>query len=77
MGMPVNISDLPANMGTAFQGFVEGWRFSAGYNSLAVDLYMTPVAYSLQAQKWEDVNVAETWNTVSPTLSWLNATLVA
>jgi hypothetical protein len=77
MGMPVNISNLPANMGTAFQGFVEGWRFSAGYNSLAVDLYMTPVAYSLQAQKWEDVSVAETWNTISPTLSWLNATLVA
>lgn len=77
MGMPVNISNLPTNMGSTFQGFVEGWRFSAGYNSLAVDLYMTPVAYSLQAQQWEDVGVAETWNSISPTLSWLNATLVA
>jgi hypothetical protein len=77
MGMPVNITDLPANMGLAFQGFVEGWRFSAGYNSLAIDLYVTPVAYSLDAFRWNDVPASETWNTISPTLDWLNATVVA
>ena len=77
MGMPVNISDLPTNMGSSFQGFVEGWRFSAGYNSLAVDLYVTPLSYSLQAQQWEDVSVAERWNTISPTLIWSNAIIVA
>jgi hypothetical protein len=77
MGMPVNITDLPANMGLAFQGFVEGWRFSAGYNSLAVDLYVTPIAYSLDAFRWNDVPASETWNTVSPTLDWINATVVA
>lgn len=77
MGMPVNITDLPANMGLAFQGFVEGWRFSAGYNSLAVDLYVTPVAYSLDAFRWNDVPASERWNTISPTLDWLNATVVA
>jgi hypothetical protein len=77
MGMPVNISDLPVNMGTNFQGFVEGWRFSAGYNSLAIDLYVTPVAYSLDAFRWNDVPASEAWNTLSPTLDWLNATVVA
>jgi hypothetical protein len=77
MGMPVNITDLPVNMGTNFQGFVEGWRFSAGYNSLAVDLYVTPIAYSLDAFRWNDVPASETWNTLSPTLNWLNATVVA
>jgi hypothetical protein len=77
MGMPVNITDLPANMGLAFQGFVEGWRFSAGYNSLAVDLYVTPIAYSLDAFRWNDVPASETWNTISPTLTWLDATVVA
>jgi hypothetical protein len=77
MGMPVNITDLPANMGLAFQGFVEGWRFSAGYNSLAIDLYVTPVSYSLDAFRWNDVPASETWNTVSPTLTWLDATVVA
>ena len=77
MGMPVNITDLPENMGLAFQGFVEGWRFSAGYNSLAIDLYVTPVSYSLDAFRWNDVPASETWNTVSPTLTWLDATVVA
>ena len=77
MGMPVNIADLPLNMGTNFQGFVEGWQFQAGINSLTVSLYVTPVAYSLQAFRWNDVPVVETWNTIEPTLEWLNATVVA
>jgi hypothetical protein len=77
MGMPVNINDLPLNMGTNFQGFVEGWQFQAGINSLTVSLYVTPVAYSLQAFTWNDVPVVETWNTIDPTLDWLNATVVA
>ncbi len=77
MGMPVNITDLPANMGSNFQGFVEGWRFSAGYNSLAIDLYITPVSYSLDAFRWNDVPASERWNTLSPTLTWLEATVVA
>lgn len=77
MGMPVNISDLPANMGSSFQGFVEGWQFSAGYNTLALSLYLTPVAYSLQAFRWNNVPSVERWNTIEPTLDWLNATIVA
>ena len=77
MGMPVNIADLPLNMGTNFQGFVEGWQFQAGINSLTVSLYVTPVAYSLQAFTWSDVPVVETWNTIEPTLTWLEATVVA
>jgi len=77
MGMPVNISDLPLNMGLNFQGFVEGWQFQAGINSLTLSLYVTPVAYSLQAFTWNDVPVVETWNTIEPTLTWLEATVVA
>ena len=77
MGMPVNIADLPLNMGSNFQGFVEGWQFQAGINSLTASLYVTPVAYSLQAFTWSDVPVVETWNTIEPTLDWLNATVVA
>ena len=77
MGMPINVTDLPQNMGSNFQGFVEGWRFTAGYNSLAVDLYVTPLSYSLDAFRWNDVSASEAWNTLSPTLTWLNATVVA
>jgi len=77
MGMPVNISDLPNNMGLTYQGFVEGWAFTAGYNSLALTLYITPIAYSLDAFRWNNVPASERWNTVSPTLTWLDATVVA
>lgn len=77
MGMPVTINDLPVNMGTKFQGFVEGWQFQAGINSLTLSMYMTPTEYSLQAMKWSDVSVAEKWNTLSNTLTWNNAFIVA
>lgn len=78
MGMPVALVDLPANMNSGvFQGFVEGWSFQASYNQLSVSLLMTPLAYSLQAMNWADVPITETWSSVSPTLDWENATIVA
>jgi hypothetical protein len=78
MGLPVNIVDLPSNITNGqFQGFVEGWTFSAGYNSLYLTLTVSPTAYSLQSTRWNGVSAAETWNTLSPTLEWINATIVA
>jgi len=78
MGLPVNIIDLPSNITNGqFQGFVEGWTFTAGYNSLYLTLTVSPTAYSLQATRWNGVSGAETWNTLSPTLEWINATIVA
>jgi len=78
MGLPLDIIDLPANMtGGRFQGFVEGWTFSAGFNKLSVTLLLSPVAFSLQAMKWENVPITEAWNTISTTLDWTNATIVA
>jgi len=76
MGMPVAISDLPANMGSIFQGFVEGWSFQAGYNTLSVSLLVSPVAYSLQALQWDEISNSFTWSSVSPTLDWARATIV-
>ena len=78
MGMPVNITDLPTNITNGqFQGFIEGWTFTAGYNSLYLTLTVSPTAYSLQSIRWNGVSAAETWNTLSPTLEWINATIVA
>ncbi len=78
MGMPVALTDLPLNMNSGtFQGFVEGWEFRASYNQLAITLNMSPLAYSLQAMQWNDVPATETWSSVSPTLDWENATIVA
>ena len=77
MGMPVTINDLPNNMNTRFQGFVEGWQIQAGVNSLTLSMYLTPTEFSLQAMKWNDVSGAETWNTLSNTLIWDDAFIVA
>jgi hypothetical protein len=77
MGMPVTINDLPNNMNTRFQGFVEGWQIQAGVNSLTISMYLTPTEFSLQAMKWNDVSVAETWNSLSNTLIWDDAFVVA
>ena len=78
MGLPLNITNLPSNMvDGAFQGFVEGWTWVAGLNKLDITMNVSPVSYSLQAFRWNSVPITETWNTITPTLEWLNATIVA
>jgi hypothetical protein len=78
MGEAIALNNLPLNMNSGtFQGFVEGWSFQASYNQLSVTLLLTPLAYSLQAMRWNDVPITERWNSVSPTLDWENATIVA
>jgi hypothetical protein len=78
MGMPVEIADLPLNMNSGdYLGFVEGWTFSARYNQISISMILSPVSFSLQAMRWNDVPVVEQWNTVNPTLDWINATIVA
>ena len=78
MGLPLDIEDLPANIaGGRYQGFVEGWTWTTRFNALDLTIIVSPVAYSLQAFRWTSVPVTETFNTVSPTLDWNNATIVA
>lgn len=78
VGLPLNIANLPTNMvGGSFQGFVEGWTWNASYNRLRLTMNVSPIAYSLQAFRWSSVPAVETWQTISPTLDWLNATIVA
>jgi hypothetical protein len=78
MGLPLRISDLPLNMTSGtYLGFVEGWTWRAAYNSISVTILLSPLAYSLQAMRWEQVSIAERWNTITPTLDWANALVVA
>jgi len=77
MGMPLRITNLPVNMVNGqFEGFVEGWTWTAGLNRLDLTLTISPFAYSIQTFQWQDVNAAETWNTLSATLVWEDATIV-
>jgi len=78
MGQPIALNNLPPNMSSGtFQGFVEGWTFRASFNQLDITLLMSPLAYSIQAMRWNDVPINEAWNTVSPTLEWQYATIVS
>jgi hypothetical protein len=78
MGLALDIEDLPANISDGrYQGFVEGWTWTTRFNALDLTIIVSPVAYSLQAFRWNSVPAGETWNTLSPTLDWNNATIVA
>jgi hypothetical protein len=78
MGMPVAITDLPLNMSSGtYLGFVEGFTFRAAFNEVSVSLNLSPLAFSLQAMQWQDVSIAETWNTISGSLNWEHALVVA
>jgi len=78
MGMPINLQNLPANMNNGeFQGFVEGWTFQATVSDIKLTMTVSPLSFSLQAFRWNSVPVTEYWNTLSNTLTWEQATIVA
>lgn len=74
MGQPVWIQNLPGNISDgSFQGYVEGWTFRASLNNLSVTFNASPINFSQVTVKWEQVSASETWNTLSPTLTWNDA----
>lgn len=77
MGLPIRVTDIPTNMGSVFEGYVEGWTWSSRYNAVGLTITSTPIDFSTVASKWMSVSVAEAWNTVSNTLTWEDAFVVA
>jgi hypothetical protein len=78
MGMPVNIQNLPNQIsGGEFEGYVEGWSWSTRFNELFLTINVSPVAFSQVAMRWNTTPATEAWNTLSPTLTWEYATIVA
>jgi hypothetical protein len=78
MGMPVDIRNLPSQIsGGTFQGYVEGWSWSTRFNELFLTINVSPTAFSQVAMRWNTTPITEAWNTLSPTLTWEYATIVA
>lgn len=74
MGLPVKIVNLPVNISDGeFSGYVEGWTFRATTSGLSLTLSVSPTEFSAVAQAWSQVNVTETWNSISNTLQWEDA----
>jgi hypothetical protein len=77
MGLPINIINLPSKISLGqFQGFVEGWTFRAGFNTLSLTMNVTPVEFSLPAVRWNGVAEDLSWEDVG-IINWLNAVQVA
>lgn len=69
--LPIRITNLPNNIQSGqFEGFVEGWTWRSTVNGLSITLTASPTAFSAILQRWEQVNAAEAWNTISNTLKW-------
>jgi hypothetical protein len=78
MGQPLNIQNLPAQISDGeFEGYVEGWRWSTRFNELFLTINLSPVSYSQVSMRWNTVPIGEKWNTLSNTLTWEYATIVA
>ena len=78
MGQPLNIQNLPTQISSGeFEGYVEGWSWSTRFNELFLTINLSPVAFSQVAMRWNTVPVGEAWNTLSTTLTWEYATIVA
>jgi hypothetical protein len=78
MGQPLNITNLPDQIsGGEFEGYVEGWRWSTRFNELFLTINLSPVAFSQVAMRWNTTPITEAWNTLSNTLTWEYATIVA
>lgn len=74
MGQPIRVSNLPPQMlGGEFTGYVEGWSFRASVSGLYITLNASPTEFSAVAQRWNQVNAAESWNSVLNTLEWQDA----
>ena len=78
MGQPLNIQNLPTQISAGeFEGYVEGWSWRTRFNELFLTINLSPVAFSQVAMRWNTVPIGEAWNTLSNTLTWEYATIVA
>lgn len=74
MGQPVKIVNLPPNIyGGEFTGYIEGWTWTSTKNGLNLTFTASPTEFSAVAQTWDQVNAAESWNSILNTLEWQDA----
>ena len=76
-GMPLSINPPDTIYVGNFNGFVEGINWTINQNEVFLTLYLTEYALSVVSQNWNQVSPLEAWNTVSGTLDWANARVVA
>jgi hypothetical protein len=76
-GMPLEINPPDSIYEGNFRGFVESINWTINQYEVFLTLYLTEYALSVLAENWSQVSPLEAWNTVSGTLDWANAQVVA
>ena len=76
-GVPLEINPPNTIYENNFAGFVEGISWTINQYEAFLTLYLTEYALSVLAQNWNQVSPLEAWNTVSGTLDWAEAQVVA
>ena len=68
------VSSLPVGLfpTTEFEGFVEGWTWTLGKNSLDLQMLVSNKIYSTVDVQWEDYNPATQWQNLDSVLTWLD-----
>ncbi len=75
MGLPISISNLPANInGGSFAGFVEGWTMRSTLSGLSITLNLSSREFSSFTINWNQAPASLQWTGVNGTLTWSNAT---
>lgn len=75
MGLPISISNLPANInGGSFAGFVEGWTMRSTLSGLSITLNLSSREFSSFTINWKQAGASLQWTGVNGTLTWSNAT---
>jgi hypothetical protein len=75
---PITITGLPTSIyPEIFSGFVEGFTWTINRNELFLTLNVSEYALSQLQMNWSQVPPTERWNTVSATLEWQKARVVA
>lgn len=70
----VSISNLPIGIISSgvFEGFVEGWMFTLGKNTLDLQMTISNSVYSSLDIQWEDYNPLTQWQNLPNDLIWLD-----
>ena len=68
------VSSLPVGLFPTgeFEGFVEGWTWTLGKNSLDLQMLVSNKIYSTVDVQWEDYNPATQWQNLDSVLTWLD-----
>jgi hypothetical protein len=68
------VSALPVGLFPTgeFEGFVEGWTWTLGKNSLDLQMIVSNKIYSTVDVQWEDYNSTTQWQNLTSVLTWLD-----